>query len=409
MSDGALSVSKRQLERAVHRNKAASPAGMLERCFTFAFKSLVYPQIWEDPAVDMQALELGPDSRLITIASGGCNVLSYLTANPRQITAVDLNRAHIALTRIKLAAVRHLPDYGSFYRFFGKADQRANLLAYERFLRARLDPETLAYWQGRDLTGRRRITLFSRDLYHHGLLGYTLGLGHLIARLHGIDLKALTRTTSLAEQRTVFERTVAPLFDKRLVKWVTGKRMSLYGLGIPPAQYDALAGGDDMAAVLRQRVERLACGFAMAENYFAWQAFGRGYAGGESGPLPPYLERTHFDAIRERADRVQVLHRSVTEHLATEPAQSLDAYVLLDAQDWMSDAQLNGLWKEMTRTAKLGARAIFRTAAVPSPLPGRVDDAVLGRWRYDAERSQQLAGQDRSAIYGGFHRYVLEG
>jgi S-adenosylmethionine-diacylglycerol 3-amino-3-carboxypropyl transferase len=227
MKDGALSVSKRQLERAVHRNKAASRAGMLERCFTFAFKSLVYPQIWEDPAVDMQALELGPDSRLITIASGGCNVLSYLTANPRQITAVDLNRAHVALTRIKLSAAQHLPDYGSFYRFFGEADQKANLLAYRRFLRDRLDPETLVYWQGRDLTGRRRITLFSRDLYHHGLLGYTVGLGHLVARLHGIDLKELTRTTSLAEQRTVFERTVAPLFDKRLVKWVTGKRMSL--------------------------------------------------------------------------------------------------------------------------------------------------------------------------------------
>jgi S-adenosylmethionine-diacylglycerol 3-amino-3-carboxypropyl transferase len=408
MKDGALSVSKRQLERAVHRNKAASRAGMLERCFTFAVKSLVYPQIWEDPAVDLQALELGPDSRVITIASGGCNVLSYLTANPRQITAVDLNRAHIALTRIKLAAARHLPDHGSFYRFFGEADQRANLLAYKRFLRDRLDRETLAYWQGRDLTGRRRITLFSRDLYHHGLLGYTVGLGHLVARLHGIDLKALTRTTSLAEQRTVFERTVAPLFDKRLVKWVTGKRMSLYGLGIPPAQYDALAGGGDMAVVLRQRLERLACGFAMSENYFAWQAFGRGYAC-ESGPLPPYLECTHFDAIRERADRVQVLHRSVTEHLATEPAQSLDAYVLLDAQDWMSDAQLNGLWAEMTRTAKPGARAIFRTAAVPSPLPGRVAEEVLGRWRYDAERSQELAAQDRSAIYGGFHRYVFRG
>ena len=248
-----LSISKRALSHAVHRNKAASTAGMLERCFTFAFKSLVYPQIWEDPAVDMAALALGPDSRVVTIASGGCNVLAYLTADPAQITAVDLNRAHIALTRIKVAAALHLPNYDSFYRFFGEADHKANLVAYKRFLRARLDPDTLAYWQGRDLTGRRRITLFSRDLYHHGLLGYTVGLGHLIARAYGIDLKELTRTKSLEEQRTFFDRTVAPLFDKRLVKWVTKKRVSLYGLGIPPAQYEALAaaGNGDMAAVLR--------------------------------------------------------------------------------------------------------------------------------------------------------------
>jgi S-adenosylmethionine-diacylglycerol 3-amino-3-carboxypropyl transferase len=406
-----LSVSKRQLRHAVHQNKAASSAGMLERCFTFAFKSLVYPQIWEDPAVDMQALALGPDSRVVTIASGGCNVLAYLTADPAQITAVDLNRAHIALTRIKVAAAQHLPNYDTFYRFFGEADHKANLLAYKRFLRHRLDPHTLAYWQGRDLTLRRRITLFSRDLYHHGLLGYTVGLGHLIARAYGIDLKELTRTKSLEEQRTFFDRTVAPLFDKRLVKWVTKKRISLYGLGIPPAQYAALAaaGNGDMASVLRARLERLACGFAMSENYFAWQAFSRGYPTGESGPLPPYLDRANFDAIRARAGRVCVLHRSVTDHLATEPSGSLDAYVLLDAQDWMGDAQLNALWGEMTRTARPGARAVFRTAAEFSPLPGRVRDEVLRRWHYDAERSLELSAKDRAAIYGGFHRYVFRG
>jgi S-adenosylmethionine-diacylglycerol 3-amino-3-carboxypropyl transferase len=242
-------------------------------------------------------------------------------------------------------------------------------------------------------------------------LGYTVGIGHVVARAYGVDLRELTRTTSLTEQRSFFDRTVAPLFDKRLVKWVTKKRVSLYGLGIPPAQYDALAaaGGGDMAAVLRQRLERLACGFAMSENYFAWQAFSRGYATGESGPLPLYLERANFEKIRERADRVTVLHRSVTEQLATEAPGSVDAFVLLDAQDWMSDAQLNALWSEMSRTANPGARAIFRTAAEASPLPGRVRDEVLGRWSYDALRSLELGGQDRSAIYGGFHRYLFEG
>ena len=406
-----LSLSRTHLRRAVHRNKAASAAGMLERCFTFAFKSLVYPQIWEDPAVDMAALELRPDSRIVTIASGGCNVLAYLTADPARITAVDLNRAHVALTRIKLAAALHLPGYDAFYRFFGEADHKANLLAYQRFLRARLDPDTLAYWQGRDLTGRRRITLFSRDLYRHGLLGYTVGLGHLVARAYGIDLEELTRARDLDEQRSFFARTLAPLFDKRLVRWVTSKRVSLYGLGIPPAQYEALAaaGNGDMAAVLRQRLERLACGFAMSENYFAWQAFARGYPNGASGPLPPYLEPANFDAIRARAGRVRVLQRSVTDHLATEPPASLDAFVLLDAQDWMTDAQLDALWTEMTRTARPGARAVFRTAAEPSPLPGRVPDEVLARWDYDALRSRELAARDRAAIYGGFHRYVFRG
>ena len=87
------------LSAAVHRNKGLSQAGVLERLFTFAFRGLVYPQIWEDPAVDMEALALRPTDHLVTIASGGCNVLSYLVDEPAKITAIDLNGAHIALNR----------------------------------------------------------------------------------------------------------------------------------------------------------------------------------------------------------------------------------------------------------------------------------------------------------------------
>jgi S-adenosylmethionine-diacylglycerol 3-amino-3-carboxypropyl transferase len=214
---------------------------------------------------------------------------------------------------------------------------------------------------------------------------------------------------SLDEQRLFFETMLVPLFDKPAVRWATANRLSLYGLGIPPAQYEALAGGRDMGTVLRSRVERLACGFSLDDNYFAWQAFGRRYSRDAGGPLPPYLRREQFDAVRARVDRVEVLNRSVTEYLAGCPDASRDRYVLLDAQDWMTDAQLDALWAEITRTARPGARVIFRTAAEPSLLPGRLDPALLARWRYEAVLSRTLTERDRSAIYGGFHLYVFEG
>jgi S-adenosylmethionine-diacylglycerol 3-amino-3-carboxypropyl transferase len=69
--------------------------------------------------------------------------------------------------------------------------------------------------------------------------------------------------------------------------------------------------------------------------------------------------------------------------------------------------QLNSLWREITRTARPGARVIFRTAAEPSLLPGRVDDDILDRWHYDSNTSRDLTRRDRSAIYGGFHLYTL--
>ena len=64
------------LGAAVHRHRPLSRAGLLERLFTTAFRGLVYPQIWEDPVVDLAALDIRSGDRIIAIASGGCNVLS---------------------------------------------------------------------------------------------------------------------------------------------------------------------------------------------------------------------------------------------------------------------------------------------------------------------------------------------
>lgn len=413
MSDTVIH-EKRQagarLHRAVRRSPLMSPTGLSEYVFSRLFQNLVYAQIWEDPEVDMAALQIAPGCRVVTIASGGCNALSYLTADPAGIEAVDLNPAHVAFNRLKLAALTALPDYDAFFRFYGSADARENIAAYERYVRPNLDADSRAYWEGRTLSGRRRISMFRRRLYRHGLLGRCIGWGHGVARLYGADPRGLLQARTLDDQRRFFEETIAPLFDKKLVRWATGRKSSLFGLGIPPRQYEALAaaGGGDMAAVLRGRLEKLACGFPLSENYFAWQAFGRGY-GGEDAPLPPYLSRANFETVRARAARMSVVNASVTELLAAKPAASVDRVVLLDAQDWMSDAQLDELWREITRTAAPGARVIFRTAAEADLLPGRVAASTLARWDYRGEESRALHARDRSSIYGGFHLYVFKG
>ena len=171
------------LSEAVHQNRALSAAGFLERTFTFAFRSMVYPQIWEDPRADMEALEFTPQSRVMTIASGGCNVMSYLTGNPARIIAIDLNETHIALLKLKLAAAQHLPNHATFYRFFGSADDRRNVHLYRDLIAQHLDAETRAYWDGRDISGRRRISRFARNFYRYGLLGRFITSGHVMARM----------------------------------------------------------------------------------------------------------------------------------------------------------------------------------------------------------------------------------
>ena len=401
------------LDSALHRSKALSKAGALERLFTFAFRGLVYPQIWEDPIVDMAALAIKPDDHIVAIASGSCNVLSYLTADPAKISALDLNGAHVALGRLKLCALKHLPNYDGFYAFFGAANTPKNVEAYDRNVRPNLDLVSRAYWDARRGFGRRRIEAFSRDFYHYGLLGRFIGAGHLLGRLYGCDPGAMLKARSLADQRVIFDAKIAPIFDKGLARWLSRQPASLFGLGIPPSQYKKLSadmpGG--IAAVLRHRLERLACDYDLRDNYFAWQAFGRRYATStedvKGDALPPYLQRQHYETVRDRADRVSLRQQSMTDFLRAQPANSVDCVVMLDAQDWMNDADLTDLWSEITRSARAGARVIFRTAADERLLPGRIPADLLAAWTYDPVECRVHNLADRSSIYGGFHLYRL--
>jgi len=111
--------------------------------------------------------------------------------------------------------------------------------------------------------------------------------------------------------------------------------------------------------------------------------------------------------VRSRADRVRLQQRSLTEFLKDNAEKSVDCYVLLDAQDWMNDADLTALWREITRTARPGARVIFRTAADERLLPGRVPPGILDAWTYDHANSREGLERDRSSIYGAFHLYRL--
>src|ERR1700685_772325 len=131
--------TNRGLRAAVHRNRPLSRRGIQERLFTLAFRNLVYPQIWEDPVVDMEALRPWASARIAAIAAGGCNVLSYLVADPAEIIAVDLNGAHIALNKLNICGLRRLPDHASFFDFFGRADNPRNIARYDTWLRPNLD------------------------------------------------------------------------------------------------------------------------------------------------------------------------------------------------------------------------------------------------------------------------------
>jgi S-adenosylmethionine-diacylglycerol 3-amino-3-carboxypropyl transferase len=66
------------------------------------------------------------------------------------------------------------------------------------------------------------------------------------------------------------------------------------------------------------------------------------------------------------------------------------------------------LWREIARVGEPGSRIIFRTAGELSPIESALPAELHRRFIYDRATSRRLHDQDRSAIYGMFHVYILQ-
>jgi len=393
------------LKVAVQQHPVSSLQGMQQRMFRIWFNSFIYNQIWEDPALDLKALDLQADSELITIASGGCNILNYLTESPKRIVALDLNPYHLSLTRLKLAAMEHLPDHAAFYEFFGHADLAHNIKNYEHYIQPEIDSELAGFWSGRRLSGKRRIHLFKDGLYRHTRFGYFMRFLHWIARRSQYQPELILQAQTLEEQREIFKAHIKPFFDSKLVKFLGKLPVSVFSLGIPPQQYKAMKDQGNLIQQYCDRVERLACQFPIKDNYFAWQGFSHSYDHEHRHAIPDYLQAANYDLIRKQLHKVETESGSMIEYLKAQPNHSLDRFVFLDAQDWMSDEVLQELWEQVARVGRPGSRIIFRTAASESPLENALSPELRARFSYDPVQSERWFQQDRSAIYGGFHLY----
>ena len=182
-----------------------------------------------------------------------------------------------------------------------------------------LDSDARAYWDKRNVIGRPRHAYFTDGFYRHGMMGRFIGIAHVVARLAGIDLRALLTGDIDAPERMEALDRLHRLFHSRLVQLLTRTPALLFSLGIPPRQRALLGGDVPLNEVLHQRLFRLINGHPNDSNYFAWQALRRRYQGPGDRCLPPYLQRSQFARMRNDAGLIIPVHASLRQFLE-EPA-----------------------------------------------------------------------------------------
>ncbi|MFV0389476.1 MAG: DUF3419 family protein [Pyrinomonadaceae bacterium] len=407
-------MNKGEIYAAVKQETASGKKGFLQKLFALWFDALVYNQIWEDPVVDVKALSPLENSGVLTISSGGGNALNYLLSNPQHITATDLNRYHIYLLNLKIVAINHLPDYEDFFSFFGRGKHKDAQKLYAEFLAPNLDTETRGFWESgtylQKLHNGNRIDFFTkRGLYDYSRNGYFLRAFHGYAHLIGCHPEAVLTARNEAEQRTLAEEHIARFFDSRLIRTICKLPLTVFGLGVPPQQYNELkeeiGANGSLNELYRARAVKLATAFPIEDNYFAWQAFGRKFDYENRRAIPDYLRKENFEYLRENLHKLKTNIGSVTSVIRDSPKNTFDRFVFLDAQDWMNAKDLNILWQLIADRAKPNSRIIFRSAIANSPIQKLLAPKLLSRFEYLENLSNNLYKQDRASIYGGFHVY----
>ena len=296
----------------------------------------------------MAALELGPTSRLVTIASGGCNVMSYLTADPMrrpggrpQPGARGAAQAQ-ARRRPPSAALRGVPR---LLRRGRHRQQSAPL----RALRGPAPRRRRCATSGtsRDLAGRRRIAhvqpqpLQPRPARpHHPARPRGLPAARQAARSACSTRAAWP--SSAACSRTSWRRCSTagscaswPTCRRPISAWASRRPSSTRSRPTPAATSPRCCARGSSASPAISRSRRTGSPGRPSAGRYPGQ--GRGAAA-----LPAAGELRA--GLRERVTRVEIEQITFTDFLRRQDARTVDAYVLLDAQDWMSRAQIAALW-----------------------------------------------------------------
>ncbi len=354
------------------------------------FEDILYAQCWEDPSLDRKAMNIRKDDVVFSITSGGCNTLTFLLDDPKKVYALDMNPHQNYLLELKIAGFKSL-TYDELLEFVGvrESDHRAEL--YRR-LRSQLSDVCRAYWDG------------EQDKIAGGII-------------HAGRFEAYMKLLRSWLWRTIGRTTIQQFFESHSPSW----RLRLYHerwegfwwwlftrvllsrwvmtLLFDKAFFQYLDASFSFGENFAKKIQHALTQLPMRENYFiSYILLGTYYS---EQHLPPYLRREHFETIRRRVSRVDIITNSCEKFFESLPDNTISKFNFTNIFEWMSESAYEKLLHDTVRVATDGAIMTYRNLLVHRERPesranGIVPNGALARLLHE---------QDLSFIYDN---YVVE-
>ncbi len=358
--------------------------------------NLIYNTCWEDPRCDRELLQFDHQSEIVMITSAGCNALSYLLDNPKQIHCVDMNPRQNALLELKKAFYQ-AGDYDTFFECLGTGKTYNIKPFYQNQLRQHLPEFAQKYWD-------KHTHYFSgkglrKSFYFHGTSGFlawSIGLYFKAKKQLKATIEQFFQAPTIEQQARIYQ-VIDEQFYSRFLVWFINRHAVMSLAGVPRSQQLLFVKAYENGAFdfVKNCMRQVFTTLPANENYF-WQLYFQGYYTKDC--CPDYLKQENFNTLQEKVSHVNTNTATISEFLQQNP-KAYSHYILLDHQDWLAENNRPALeeeWALILENSKKGTKILLRSAAETVDF---FPDFVLEKVNFEKESIQAIHEKDRVGTY----------
>jgi S-adenosylmethionine-diacylglycerol 3-amino-3-carboxypropyl transferase len=344
---------------------------------------LLYGSVWEDEELLCRSLGITPQDDVLSICSAGCNVLALVAAGARSVTAVDLNLTELALLELKLAAIVRL-TVEELARLVGESPGDDRLELYGR-VRDALSVSTRAHWDARtEMIGSGIVASGRLERYFGAFASQRLP--HIWDSELAHDL--VSAKDPATRRALLSERGNLNTLRKAVQQHFSAEAMARDGRSLAQLAH---VGEVDIGEAVYRRFLHFIGSCPWEQNHYL-ERFLTGRLQNPHRQGPAYLRPEVYARLRERVDRVRLVHADIGSVLRDAGPGAFSKANLSDLFEYLDTHTADVLFAQLAEGLRPGGRFAYWNLLVPR----------AARHERLATLHSGVAEDDRLFFYGAF-------
>ena len=352
--------------------------------------AISYSMCWEDPLVLLEALDISKKDNVLSIVSGGENILAILLKEPNKILGIDIKNEQTYLTKLKISAIKNL-EFEEYVKFIGFKPSTNRRQIFE-IVKKDLEKNEIEYWE-------KNLDIIKKGVIHCGKFEKYLSkfrkycLPFIISKRRINEFLLLD---SLDKQEEFYKRYWNNWRFTLLFKLFFSRKGLESGRDKEYFKYSSKAKVSDYYL---DRVKHGLTEIPIKINFFMRYIL--------TGIIPipfkdhPYLDKNNFNILKIllKNNKIEFVSLDIYEYLKKSKENSFSKFNLSDVFEVKTQEEYEGILKEIKRVSKSNGKICYWNNLVK-----RFEHKVKGI-KFDEKVSKELYKQDRVHFYS---RFVVE-